>query len=201
MIRILLVEDQRVLREALVALLSLEDDIKVVGTTERGDEVPGLVAATDPHVVVLDIGLPDVSGLTVVAQLREGHPAIRVLLLTSLDKPGTVREALTLGVNGFLPKGVSSQELITAIRQIHAGRRVISSELMSDALSVGDNPLTARERQILQLVADGTPPPDIARQLYLAEGTVRNHITRIIGKLAARNVTESVRVAVRQGWI
>ncbi|WP_037304817.1 response regulator transcription factor [Amycolatopsis orientalis] len=201
MIRILIVEDQRVLREALVALLSLENDIKVVGTTERGDEVLDLVATTDPHVVLLDIGLPDVNGLTVVARLRDRYPTARILLLTSLDKPGTVREALTLEVNGFLPKGVSSRELITAIRHIHAGQRIISPELMSNALSVGDNPLTAREREILGFVADGTPPPEIARKLYLAEGTVRNHITRAIGKLSARNATESVRIAAQRGWL
>ncbi|EFL08864.1 MULTISPECIES: response regulator transcription factor [Actinomycetes] len=200
-IRVALAEDQRVLREALVALLQLERDLTVVGVAERGEEAVQLAGNVKPDVLILDIGLPDVSGLTVASRVRARLPAIRILMLTSLDKPGVVREALTLGVNGFLPKGVAAAELVEAIRDVHAGKRVVSPDLVSSALAAGENPLTPRERSILQLAATGTPPPQIAGQLHLAEGTVRNYITRIIAKLSARNATDAIRIAQHYGWL
>ncbi|GAB3491658.1 response regulator transcription factor [Amycolatopsis cihanbeyliensis] len=201
MIQVLLAEDQRVLRDALVSLLELEQDIEVIGATDCGGNVVPLTTTRRPDVVILDIGLPDISGLAVASELRRQCPDIRILLLTSLDKPGTVREALSAGVDGFLPKGVTSGELVTGIRQVHAGKRVVSPDLVSAALAIGENPLTPRERSILQLAAAGTPPPEIANQLFLAEGTVRNHITRVIGKLSARNATDAVRIADQLGWL
>lgn len=201
MIRIVLAEDQRVLRDALVSLLQQERDVTVVGAADRGEEAAQMVASTRPDVLILDIGLPDVSGLTVAARVRSQFPAVRILLLTALDKPGVVREALTLGVSGFLPKGVAAADLIAAIRDVHAGKRVVSPDLVSAALAAGENPLTLRERSILQLAAAGTPPPLIATQLHLAEGTVRNYITRIISKLSARNSTDAIRIAKHFGWL
>lgn len=201
MIRIVLAEDQRVLRDALVSLLQQERDVTVVGAADRGEEAAQMVASTQPDVLILDIGLPDVSGLTVAARVRSQFPAVRILLLTALDKPGVVREALTLGVSGFLPKGVAAADLIAAIRDVHAGKRVVSPDLVSAALAAGENPLTLRERSILQLAAAGTPPPLIATQLHLAEGTVRNYITRIISKLSARNSTDAIRIAKHFGWL
>ncbi|HZX02115.1 response regulator transcription factor [Kribbella sp.] len=200
-IRVLLAEDQQILREALVSLLDLEPDIEVVATAERGDTVIGLVETSKPGTVLLDIGLPGISGLSVAKEIRQRFPDVRILLLTSLDKPGIVREALSAGVQGFLPKGISTAELVDGIRQISMGKPVVSPTLLSAALSVGDNPLTPRERSILQLAAAGTPPPEIAQQLFLAEGTVRNRITGIIGKLSARNATDAVRIAQEAGWI
>ncbi|ATY13984.1 DNA-binding response regulator [Amycolatopsis sp. AA4] len=200
-IRVALAEDQRVLRDALVALLQLERDITVAGVAERGEEAAQLAGNLKPDVLILDIGLPDVSGLTVASRIRAQFPAVRILLLTSLDKPGVVREALTLGVSGFLPKGVAAAELVEAIRGVHAGKRVVSPDLVSAALAAGENPLTPRERSILQLAATGTPPPHIAHQLHLAEGTVRNYITRIISKLSARNSTDAIRIAKHYGWL
>lgn len=200
-IRVLLAEDQQILREALVSLLKLEPDIEVTGAAERGDAVIPLVDTTKPDTVLLDIGLPGVSGLSVAKQIRQKFPEVRILMLTSLDKPGIVREALSAGVHGFLPKGISTGELVDGIRQISMGKPVVSPTLLSAALSVGDNPLTPRERSILQLAAGGTPPPEIAKQLFLAEGTVRNRITRIIGKLSARNATDAIRIAQEAGWI
>jgi len=200
-IRIVLAEDQRVLRDALVSLLQQERDVTVVGAADRGEEAAQMVASTRPDVLILDIGLPDVSGLTVAARVRSQFPAVRILLLTALDKPGVVREALTLGVSGFLPKGVAAADLIAAIRDVHAGKRVVSPDLVSAALAAGENPLTLRERSILQLAAAGTPPPLIATQLHLAEGTVRNYITRIISKLSARNSTDAIRIAKHFGWL
>jgi two-component system response regulator DesR len=200
-IRLVLAEDQRVLREALVALLEMEHDLKVVGVAERGQEAAQLAVSMSPDVLILDIGLPDVSGLAVAARVRAQLPEIRILMLTSLDRPGVVREALTLGVNGFLPKGVAAADLVAAIRDVHAGKRVVSPDLVSAALSAGENPLTPRERSILRLAATGTPPPQIATQLHLAEGTVRNYITRIIAKLSARNSTDAIRIAKYYGWL
>ncbi|RZQ62277.1 response regulator [Amycolatopsis suaedae] len=200
-IRVLLVEDQRVLREALTSLLELEPDIEVVAAAERGEDVAELVETTRPEIVMLDIGLPGISGLSVAKELRRLFPGTRIVLLTSLDKPGIVRDALSIGVEGFLPKGISTTELVSAIREVKAGKTVVSSDLVSAALAAGENPLTPRERSILQLAATGTPPPEIARQLFLAEGTVRNRITRIIAKLSARNATDAVRIAQRVGWI
>ncbi|MGC7101772.1 response regulator [Amycolatopsis lurida] len=200
-IRVLLAEDQRVLREALTALLDLEPAIEVAGATERGEDVAGLVEATGPDVVLLDIGLPGISGLCVAKAVRQQFPGVRVLLLTSLDKPGIVREALSAGVDGFLPKGTSVSDLVDGIRQIHSGKPVVSPELVSAALAAGENPLTPRERSILQLSAAGTPPPEIAQRLFLAEGTVRNRITRVITKLSARNARDAVRIAQEVGWI
>ncbi|MFD9961728.1 DNA-binding response regulator [Amycolatopsis sp. NPDC058986] len=200
-IRVLLAEDQRVLRDALVSLLELEQDIEVIGATDCGGNVVPLVTTRKPDVVILDIGLPDINGIAVATELRRQPSDVRILLLTSLDKPGTVREALSAGVDGFLPKGVSGGELVAGIRQVHAGKRVVSPDLVSAALGIGENPLTPRERSILQLAAVGTPPPEIAKQLFLAEGTVRNHITRVIGKLSARNATDAVRIADQLGWL
>ncbi|MGC7101755.1 response regulator [Amycolatopsis lurida] len=200
-IRVLLAEDQRVLREALTSLLGLESDIEVVGAAERGEDVLRLVEAARPDVALLDIGLPGISGLCVAKEVRRLFPGVRIVLLTSLDKPGTVREALSAGVDGFLPKGTSTADLVEAIRQVHTGKPAVAPELVSAALAAGENPLTPRERSILQLAAAGTPPLEIAQRLFLAEGTVRNRITRIIAKLSARNATDAVRIAQQTGWI
>lgn len=200
-IRVLLVEDQRILRDALVSLLKLESDIEVAGTAEHGEEVLPLIDRLGPDIVLLDIGLPGVDGLSLAREIRKTFPELRILMLTSLDKPGLVREALSAGVHGFLPKGISSAELVDGIRKVSGGNRIVAPALLSAAIAVGENPLTPRERSILQLAADGTPPPEIAENLFLAEGTVRNHITRVIGKLSARNATDAIRIAREAGWI
>jgi two-component system response regulator DesR len=200
-IRVLVAEDMRVVREALVATLDSDEDIDVVAQAERGDEVVPLAKLAEPDVAVLDLGLPGETGLQVSAALRRELPACRVLVLTALEGPGTVREALSVGVRGFLRKGASLAELVDGIKNVHAGQRVISSDLMAAAIEVGDNPLTPRERSVLRLAARGLSADQIALRLNLAEGTVRNNLTRVIAKLQAQNWVDAVRVAERVGWL
>ncbi|GAA1033619.1 MULTISPECIES: response regulator transcription factor [Amycolatopsis] len=201
MIRVLVAEDMRVVREALVVMLSREPELEVAGQAERGDEVLALAERIRPDVAVLDLGLPDEDGLEVSAKLRHTLPGCRVLVLTAHEGPGKVREALAIGIRGFLRKGASAAELVDSIRKVHAGQRVISPDLVAAAMEVGDNPLTPRERSVLQLAAHGLSASQISGRLHLAEGTVRNNLTRIIAKLQAQNWVDAVRVAERIGWI
>ncbi|MET9260836.1 response regulator transcription factor [Amycolatopsis sp. NPDC004079] len=198
-IRVLVTEDMRVLRDALTALLALEDDIEVVGAAERGDEVPALLRDCRPDVLVLDIDLPGIDGLALARQIRDAGP--RVLVLSALDRAGTIREALDAGVRGFLPKGVSVDTVIDAIRQVDSGGLVISPTLLSAAMRGGQNPLTEREQAVLRQVATGSTAKDISRELHMATGTARNHMTRILHKLGARNRVEAVRRAQDAGWL
>ncbi|WP_409496744.1 response regulator transcription factor [Amycolatopsis sp. cmx-11-12] len=201
MIRVLVAEDMRVLREAMVMLLNAEADIDVVEAVESGDEVLSQARVHWPDVVVLDVGLPGTNGLAVAAQLRKERPELKVLLLTALDKPGVVQEALRIGVHGFLPKGVSTKHVIEAIRRVHKGNRALNAELVGAAMEAGDNPLSRREQTILQRVTNGMTAPMIAREFHLAEGTVRNHITSAIQKLSAHNTIDAIRIAERMGWL
>ncbi len=191
----------RVLRDALIALLVLEDDIDVVGEAERGDQVLALIRDREPDLVVLDIDLPGVDGLTLARQIGAVAAGIRVLVLSALDRPGVVREALDAGVRGFLPKGVSVDALIDAIRRVESGDLVISPALLATAMHGGQNPLTEREQAVLCRVAAGDTAKDIARELHMAIGTARNHMTRILHKLGARNRVEAVRLAKEAGWL
>ncbi|WP_328604334.1 response regulator transcription factor [Amycolatopsis sp. NBC_00345] len=200
-IRVLVAEDMRVLRDALTALLALEDDLDVVGEAERGDEVLTLLRSRTPDVVVLDIDLPGVDGLTLARQIKLTAADTRILVLSALDRPGVVREALDAGVRGFLPKGVSVDTLISAIRQVDQGGLVISPTLLATAMRGGRNPLTEREQAVLHRVAAGKTAKDISRELHMAVGTARNHMTRILHKLGARNRVEAIRVAQEAGWL
>ncbi|EMD28659.1 response regulator [Amycolatopsis azurea] len=201
MIRVLVAEDMRVVREALVALLNAEEEILVVAQAERGDTVLALAQQTQPDVALLDLGLPGEGGLSVSVKLRRFRPQCKILVLTALDGAGLVREALAVGVHGFLRKSASLSELVDGIKSVHTGQRVISSDLMATATAVGDNPLTRRERSVLRLAAQGMSADQIAAQLCLVEGTVRNHLTRIIAKLDAHNWVDAVHVAERVGWL
>ncbi|MFE0019860.1 response regulator [Amycolatopsis sp. NPDC059021] len=196
-IRILVAEDMAVLRDALTALLALESDIEVVGETDRGDRVPGLVATCEPDVLVLDIDLPGLNGLTLARRLQ----GPRILVLSALDRPGVVREALDAGVRGFLPKGVSVDMLTAAIRQVASGELAIAPELLAAAMRDGKNPLSEREQVILRRIATGATAADISRELHMAIGTTRNHMTRVLRKLGARNQIEAIRTAERSGWL
>ncbi|WP_410576804.1 response regulator [Amycolatopsis sp. lyj-108] len=194
-------EDMQVLREAVIALLALEKDIEVVADTERGDQVIGLLRTSLPHVAVLDIDLPGVDGLTLARQIGTITPKTRVLVLSALDRPGVVREALNAGVHGFLPKGVSIDTLIDGIRKVHSGELVISPSLLAAAMRGGQNPLTEREQDVLRHVATGSTAKDISQELHMAIGTTRNHMTRILHKLGARNRVEAIRLARESGWL
>ena len=201
MIRVLLAEDQAMMRGALVALLELAGDIVVVAEAARGDEVVSLALATQPDVALLDIEMPGSDGLTAAAALHEYLPACRVLILTTFGRPGYMRRAMENGVVGFLVKDAPPAQLAMAIRRAMAGERIVDPALAAAALSEGNNPLTAREREVLRVAATGLSIADVARSINLSDGTVRNYLSSAIQKLEARNSTEAARIAEQKGWL
>jgi two-component system response regulator DesR len=201
MIRVLLAEDQAMVRGALAALLRLEPDIVVVAEVERGDEIVPAALDTRPDVALLDIELPGADGLTAAAALRNALPACRVVIVTTFGRVGYLRRAMTGGAVGFLLKDAPAAELAKAIRRVVAGERVLDPALALSALSEGDNPLTPRERQVLAAAVDGATVADIASKLMLSEGTVRNHLSVAIQKLGGRNRVEAARAAEEKGWL
>lgn len=201
MIKVLLAEDMHMLRGALVALLQLEPDIEVVAELSSGHEVVSTARTLKPDVVVLDIDLPGKDGLSVAEELRTVVPDCRTLILTNLGRPGMVRRALDAKVNGFLLKDAPSDQLANAIREVSVGRRVINSDLALAAWESENCPLAARELEILRLVADGSQVGDIAAQLFLSPGTVRNYLTSAVTKLDARNRVDAIRIAREADWL
>ena len=199
--RVLVAEDMQILRDTLVAVLSLESDLEVVGEVSTGDEVVSAATALRPDVAVVDIDLPGTDGLTVAASLREQLPECRVLILTALALPGNLRRALAAQVAGFLGKDVPAHELISAVRRIAAGERVIDPRLAVAALEVPPNPLSPRETEILTRYAEGRDPADIAAELHLSYGTVRNYLASAVTKLGARNRVDAIRLARQSGWL
>ncbi|MEV5570232.1 response regulator transcription factor [Spirillospora sp. NPDC052269] len=201
MIRVLLAEDQHVIRSGLVALLDLEDDLEVVADVGQGDEAVSAALVHRPDVAVLDIDMPGTDGLTAAAQLREKLPLCRTLILTANGAPGQLRRALDAGVGGFLLKTAPPDDLIAAIRTVHAGRRVLDPSLAVTAWDLAADPLTPREKDVLRMLADGAEPSEIATSLHLSAGTVRNHLTAIVTKLNARGRPDAVRIAREAGWL
>ncbi|AUG79518.1 MerR family transcriptional regulator [Kitasatospora sp. MMS16-BH015] len=201
MVRVLLAEDQGMVREALAALLGLEGDIAVVAQVSRGDEVVDAVLAHDVQVAVLDIEMPGMTGIDAAAEVRRRSPATKVVIATTFGRPGYLRRAMEAGADGFLVKDAPAAELAQAIRRVLRGERVIDPTLAAAALAEGANPLTTRERDVLAAAADGAVNADIARLLHLSEGTVRNYLSMAIQKTAARNRTEAVRIAREKGWL
>ncbi|MBW8484934.1 response regulator transcription factor [Actinomadura parmotrematis] len=201
MIRILLAEDQGMMRGALALLLGLEDDFEVVA--QAGDGLAALAEArrTRPDVAVLDIEMPGRSGLDVAADLRRELPGCRVLIVTTFGRPGYLRRAMEAGARGFLVKDGPIEDLVTAIRRVLAGEQVVDPALATAALSVGPNPLTDRERDVLTAAADGATVADVAGLLHLSESTVRNYLSSAIGKTGARNRIEAVGTARQNGWL
>jgi two-component system response regulator DesR len=201
-IRILLAEDQHVVRGALVALLELEPDLEVVAQADSADDVVPRAMVFTPDVAVLDIEMPGRwDGLQAAAALKEKLPNCRTLMLTSLGRPGLLRKALDAKVDGFLLKTVPPPELVAAIRQVFSGGRVLDPALAVAAWDLADNPLTPRENDVLRELAEGAEPPEIAARLHLSTGTVRNVLTAVVGKLNARNRTDAVRIARDAGWL
>jgi two-component system, NarL family, response regulator DesR len=200
-IRVLIAEDQAMVRGALVSLLSLELDIEVVAEVERGDEVLAAAERTRPDVALLDIEMPGRNGIDAAAALRDALPDCRVIILTTFGRPGYLRSAMEAGASAFLVKDSPARELAAAIRRVLAGERVIDPALAAAALSAGPNPLSPREREALAAAADGSTIGDVARKLHLSEGTVRNYLSAAIRKTGARNRIEAVRTAQRQGWL
>jgi two-component system response regulator DesR len=200
-IRVLLAEDQAMIREALAALLSFEDDIEVVAQVGRGDEVTAAALASEPDVALLDIEMPGMDGLTAAAALRAARPGTRIVILTTFGRPGYLRRAMESGVSGFIVKDSPAEKLARTIREIRAGKKVIDPELAAAALAEGASPLTPRERDVLAASHDGATIAEIAAALYLSEGTVRNYLSACIQKAGARNRAEALRVAKERGWL
>jgi two-component system response regulator DesR len=201
MIRVLLAEDQLMVRGALAALLSLEKDMEVVAEAARGDEVVPLALQARPDVALVDIEMPGGGGLDAAKALRERLPSCCIVILTTFGRSGYLRRAMESGAVGFLLKDAKASELAVAIRRVMAGERVVDPELALAALSEGDNPLTSREREVLAVALDGASIADIAARLYLSEGTVRNHLSVAMQKLGARNRMEAARLAEQKGWL
>ncbi len=201
MIRVLVAEDQAMVRGALSALLGLEADITVVAEVARGDEVVPAAQVTRPDVALLDIEMPGIDGLQAAAALREQLPSCRVVMLTTFGRSGYLRRAMASGAVGFLLKDAPATELAVAIRRTMAGERVVDPDLALATLSESDNPLTNREREVLHASLSGASIADIAAKLYLSEGTVRNHLSVAIQKLGARNRIEAARLAEEKGWL
>jgi two-component system response regulator DesR len=200
-IRVLVAEDMRILRETLVAVLSLEDDIEVVAQLATGDGIVAAALHDRPDVAVLDIDLPGVDGLTAAGELHERLPDCRVLVLTVLGKPGNLRRALDAHVWGFLVKDAPAHELIEAVRRITAGERVFDPKLALAALEMRQNPLSPREAEVLKRHAAGADPAEIAAELFLSYGTVRNYLASAVAKLGARNRVDAARIAAEAGWL
>jgi two-component system response regulator DesR len=201
MIRVLLAEDQAMVRGALAALLTLEGDIEIIAEVGRGDEVLTVALATKPDVALLDIEMPGCDGLTAAAALHSQLPSCRVLILTTFGRPGYLRKAMESGVVGFLLKDAPSVQLATAIRRAIAGERVVDPTLAMAALSEGNNPLTERERDVLAAATSGASISEIAASLFLSEGTVRNYLSVAIQKLGAHNRVEAAHIAEEKGWL
>ncbi|MFJ5546586.1 response regulator [Streptomyces sp. NPDC093225] len=201
MIKVLLAEDQGMMRGALALLLGLETDIEVVAQVAAGDRIVEAALDARPDVALLDIELPGRSGLDAAADLRERCPDCRVLILTTFGRPGYLRRAMEAGAAGFLVKDGPVEELAAAIRRVLAGEKVIDPALAAAALSAGPSPLTARERDVLTAAVDGATVADIAARLHLSPATVRNYLSSAIGKTGTRNRMEAVRAARRHGWL
>ncbi|MFE0102248.1 response regulator [Streptomyces sp. NPDC059009] len=201
MIRVLLAEDQGMMRGALALLLGLEEDIEVVAQVSAGDEIVDAALAARPDVALLDIELPGRSGLDAAADLRSECPECRVLILTTFGRPGYLRRAMEAGAVGFLVKDGPVEELAEAIRQVLRGETVIDPALAAAALSAGPSPLTGREADVLKASVDGATVSDIAGKLHLSESTVRNYLSAAIGKTGTRNRMEAVREARQRGWL
>lgn len=200
-VRILLADDQAMVRGALVALLSLQEDMEIVAEAARGDEVVPAALDARPDVALLDIEMPGGDGLSTAAALKESLPSCRVMILTTFGRAGYLRRAMESGAVGFLLKDAPPEELAAAIRRVMNGERVVDPGLAAAALSEGESPLTEREREVLATSANGATIEDIAAELYLSEGTVRNYLSTAIKKLGVRNRIEAARLAERKGWL
>jgi two-component system response regulator DesR len=200
-IRLLIADDQALVRGALAALLDLEPDLEVVSEVGRGDEVVDAVRATEPDVALLDVEMPGLDGIEAAAALRRAVPGVRVLMVTTFGRPGYLRRAMEAGAAGFVVKDTPAAQLADAVRRVHQGLRVVDPSLAAETLVAGTSPLTARESDVLRAAREGGTVADIARGLHLSEGTVRNHLSAAIGKTGARTRAEAARIAIDNGWL
>ncbi len=200
-IRLLLADDQALVRGALAALLGLEPDLEVVAEVGSGDEVVPAALAHHPDVALLDVEMPGTDGIAATAALRAAAPGVRVLIVTTFGRPGYLRRALQAGASGFVVKDTPAAQLADAVRRVHAGLRVVDPALATDSLVAGESPLTARETDVLRAARDGASVATIASRLFLSEGTVRNHLSAAIGKTGSTNRAEAVLTAEGNGWL
>jgi two-component system response regulator DesR len=200
-IRLLLADDQALVRGALATLLDLEPDMSVVAEVGRGDEVVAAAREAKPDVALLDVEMPGVDGIQATRELRAALPDVKVVIVTTFGRPGFLRRALIAGANGFVVKDTPARQLADAVRRVHSGLRVVDPNLAADSLAVGESPLTARETEVLRAAHDGGSVSDIAGAVFLSEGTVRNHLSAAIGKTGARNRADAVRIAEENGWL
>jgi two-component system, NarL family, response regulator DesR len=199
--RIMIAEDQTMVRQALVALLELETDIEVVAEAADGEEALAMARKHHPDVAVLDIEMPGPSGIEVAGQLTASGFGGKVVIVTTFDRPGYLRAAMAAGASGFLLKDAPAADLAAAIRMVAVGQRVVDPSLAAAALALGDSPLTARESEVLAAAASHDAIAEIAGRLHLSPGTVRNHLSAAIQKLGARNRAEAVEIAQQKGWL
>ncbi len=200
-IRVVLAEDQGMVRGALAALLSIEADIEVVATAADGEEAMRLVGRERPQVLVTDIEMPKMTGLELTARVRELYPETRVVIVTTFARPGYLRRALDAGAHGYILKDRPSAELADAVRRVNRSLRVVDPELAAEIWNAESDPLTDRERQILRRAGEGESTAEIARSLRLSDGTVRNYLSEAIAKLGASNRVEASRLARTKGWL
>ena len=201
MIRILLAEDQGMVRGALAALLAFEPDLEVVAQVSSGDEVLPAALEARPDVALLDVEMPGLDGIEAAGRLHEELPDCHALILTTFGRPAYLRRAMEAGASGFLVKDAPAERLANAIRRAATGERVVDAELAAAALADGESPFTAREREVVEASGGGAPISEIAGRLHLSEGTVRNYLSTAIGKTGARNRIEAWRVARERGWL
>lgn len=200
-IRVLLADDENLIRVALGQMLDLEDDIEVVAQASTGDEALAQAAHVRPDVAVLDLQMPGPDGISVAERLASSLPDCRCVIVTSHGRPGYLKRALAVGVRGFLPKTTSAETLASVVRSVHGGGRHVDPELAAEAISAGDSPLTPREADVLELAADGSPVDQIATRASLSPGTVRNYLSSAVMKLGAANRHDAAATARRMGWI
>jgi len=200
-IRLLIADDQALVRGALSALLALERDIEVVAEVARGDDVAPRALQTQADVALLDIEMPGMDGLAAAAQLREQVPGCRALIVTTFGRPGYLKRAMRAGASGFIVKDTPASQLADAVRRVAQGLRVVDPDLAAESLAQGDSPLTERETDVLEVARAGGSIADIARILHLSEGTVRNHLSSAIGKTGGRNRADAARIADENGWL
>ncbi|KQM40617.1 response regulator transcription factor [Microbacterium sp. Leaf203] len=201
MIRLLIADDQALVRGALAALLGLEADIEVVAQVGRGDEVVEAARTSEATVALLDIEMPGIDGIAAAARVRTEVPGCRALIVTTFGRPGYLARAMQAGASGFVVKDTPAAELADAVRRVSQGLRVVDPALAAESLAQGDSPLTERETDVLAAARDGGSIADIARTVHLSEGTVKNHLSSAIGKTGGRNRADAVRVAVERGWL
>ena len=201
MIRVLLADDQALVRGALAALLDLEPDLEVVAEIGRGDELVAAVRQHSADVALVDVQMPGLDGIAATAELTREVPGCRVLVVTTFGRPGYLRRAMDAGASGFVVKDTPARELADAVRRVHAGLRVVDPVLAAETLTAGSSPLSARETEVLHAARDGGTVADLAAALHLAAGTVRNHLSAAIGKTGARTRAEAVRLAEDNGWL